>query len=500
MLPPSGNIGTTEETTTFNARLLDHGEYRSRCINVRHAAGLDHLQRHASRCRPKPSTCDVCRSSFGRKDNLDRHKRTVQCGGPPQPGPAPKRRRITSLDEDPLTPPPVEPSNDNLSSALQDFVQENWASVRTHVVRGPVQTRYNHRFTTPDMRVLKEPLGELFDEQTTAFKVNLSFGFILKQKVTGRLRYYHSSNNCCGRYMEEPALITNRADFESFQERIQEPDLLNWAVSQRPNSDWICEMVTNVTFFVNKILQHPIGCVDVVLPDYVKRNKAIVGLVKDHYRNATYNDNLCLFRCLALHLKREVDTLYAEYTNTPVHAFVGVTLADLHKVEATFDVNVCVYKLVPTGNEKTKAEIVRRSLCSYAQTMYLNLYETHFSYIKDINTYCHSWRCRNCETSLWKNPKDLLRHERTCTEGIKRVYKGGVYHPPSSVFERLDDESIVVGDSLRYYPYRATFDFECYFNDERLPTNTDHVEWIASHVPLSVSSAMASSFVICTGL
>ena len=449
----------------------------------------EYLLEHLSRCRPKPFACDVCHSLFGRKDNLDRHKRTVQCGGPPQPGPAPKGRRIASLDEDPLTPPPVEPSNDNLSSALQDFVQENWASVRTHVVRGPVQTRYNDRFTTPDMRVLKEPLGELFDEQTTAFKVNLSFGFILKQKVTGRLRYYHSSNNCCGRYMEEPALITNRADFESFQERIQESDILQWTIAQRPNSDWVCEHVTNATFFLNKIVHHPIGCVGVVLPDYVKRNKVIVGLVKDQYRTRTYNDNLCLFRCLALHLGREVAALYAEYTNTPVHAFVGVTLDDLHKVEATFDVNVCVYKLVPTGNEKTKAEIVRRSLCSYAQTMYLNLYETHFSYIKDINTYCHSWRCRNCETSLWKNPKDLLRHERTCTEGIKRVYKGGVYHPPSSVFESLDDESIVVGDSLRYYPYRATFDFECYFNDERLPTNTDHVEWIARHVPLSVSVA-----------
>ena len=46
-----------------------------------------------------------------------------------------------------------------------------------------------------------------------------------------------------------------------------------------------------------------------------------------------------------------------------------------------------------------------------------------------------------------------------------------------------------MSDSLRYYPYRATFDFECYFNDERLPTNTDHVEWIARHVPLSVSVA-----------
>ena len=448
------------------------------------------LVRHTrTRCRPKPFACDVCNSSFGRKWDLDHHKRTVQCGSPPQPEPAPKRRRITSLDEDPLTPPPVEPSNDNLSSALQDFVQENWASVRTHVVRGPVQTRYNHRFTTPDKRVLKEPLGELFDEQTTAFKVNLSFGFILKQKVTGRLRYYHSSNNCCGRYMEEPALITNRADFESFQERIQESDILQWAIAQRPNSDWVCEMATNVTFFLNRIVQHPIGCVDVVLPDYVKNNKAIVGLVKDHHRNATYNDNLCLFRCLALHLGREVAALYAEYTNTPVHVFVGVTLDDLHKVESKFETNVVVYQLVEIANGKTMAELVRRSTGHYTETMYVNLHETHYSYIRDINMYCHSWRCRNCEQALWKNPKDLLRHERTCTEGIKRIYKGGVYRPPSSVFERLDDEGVVVSDSLRYYPYRATFDFECYFDCENIPTNTDHVEWIARHVPLSVSVA-----------
>ena len=447
------------------------------------------LQRHASGCRPTPFVCDVCRRSFTRERNLDRHKRTVQCGSPPQPGPAPKRRRIVaSLNEDPVLAPPVEPSNDNLSSALQDFVQENWASVRTHVVRGPVQTRYNHRFTTPDMRLLNEPLGELFDEQTTAFKINCSFGFVLKQKLTGRLRYYHSSNNCCGRYLEEPSLIGNRADFDQFLEQIKEPDLLNWAVSQRPNSDWICEMVTNVTFFVNKIVDHPIGCVGIVLPPHIKRNKSIIGLETDG-NGRPYIDNLCLFRCLALHLGREAAALYAEYTDTPVHDFAGVTLDDLSKIEATFDVNVCVYKLVPTGNEKTKAEIVRRSLCSYAQTMYLNLYETHFSYIKDINTYCHSWRCRNCETSLWKNPKDLHRHERTCTEGIKRVYKGGVYHPTPSIFQRLDDEGITVPEALRFYPFRATFDFECFFDRDNVPADSDKVHWIARHVPLSVSLA-----------
>ena len=447
------------------------------------------LQRHASGCRPTPFVCDVCRRSFTRERDLDRHKRTVQCGSPPQPGPAPKRRRIVaSLNEDPVLAPPVEPSNDNLSSALQDFVQENWASVRTHVVRGPVQTRYNHRFTTPDMRLLNEPLGELFDEQNTAFKINCSFGFVLKQKLTGRLRYYHSSNNCCGRYLEEPSLIGNRADFDQFLEQIKEPDLLNWAVSQRPNSDWICEMVTNVTFFVNKIVDHPIGCVGIVLPPHIKRNKSIIGLETDG-NGRPYIDNLCLFRCLALHLGREAAALYAEYTDTPVRHFAGVTLDELDKVETTFDVNVCVYKLVPTGNETTKAEIVRRSLCSYAQTIYLNLYETHFSYIKDINTYCHSWRCRNCETSLWKSPYHLHRHESTCEAGVNRIYKGGVYQPPSSIFQRLDDEGITVPEALRFYPFRATFDFECFFDRDNVPADSDKVHWIARHVPLSVSLA-----------
>ena len=392
------------------------------------------------------------------------------------------------LHQDPLSPPPAGEAYDELSAGLRDFVHENWASVRTHVVTGPVQTRYNHRLTSLDTRDLHEQLRVLFDQQTTSFKINCSFAFILKNKTTNRLKYYHSSNNCCGRLLEEPSLITNRGDFDRFLARIQESDILQWAIAQRPNSDWVCEHVTNATFFLNRIVQHPIGCVGIVLPPHIKRKKSIIGLETDG-NGRPYIDNLCLFRCLGLHLGRDVTTLYEEYTDQPVDTFEGVTIDELHKVEATFDVNVCVYKLVPTGNEKTMAELVRRSTGHYTETMYLNLYEPHFSYIKDINTYCHSWRCRNCETSLWKNPKDLHCHERTCTEGIKRVYKGGVYHPPPSVFERLHDEGIVVEKMLRYYPYRATFDFESYFSDERLPANSDKLQWSARHIPLSVSVA-----------
>ena len=374
-------------------------------------------------------------------------------------------------------------------------MHENWASVRTHVVNGPVQTRYNHRLTSLDTRDLQEPLFALFDQQKTAFKVNASYGFVLKEKQSGRLRYYHSSSNCCGRLLEEPSLIANRDDFDRFLARIAESDILQWAITQRPNSDWVCEHVTNVTFFINRIAQHPIGCVGVALPDYVKRNKAIVGLEKDGH-GVIYRDNLCLFRCLALHqgcdvrrLEVTVATLYTKYTDTPVRDFAGVTLDELDEVETTFKTNVVVYKLEEIGDGKTTSELVWRSTDQYPDTMYVNIFEIHFSYIKDINMYSRSWRCRNCEQALWKSSWELYRHERTCEAGVNRIYKGGGYRPPSSVFERLDDEGIVVGDSLRFYPYRATFDFESFFTGDTLPADTDHVQWVARHIPLSVSVA-----------
>ena len=121
--------------------------------------------------------------------------------------------------------------------------------------------------------------------------------------------------------------------------------------------------------------------------------------------------------------------------------------------------------------------------------MYLNLHETNFSYIQNIQMYCHSYKCRKCGESLWKNACWLSRHERTSTGGVRRVYPGGVYYSTPSVFERLDGENIRVPESLRYYPYRATFDFECWFDTARLPVDSDKVHWVARHVPLSVSVA-----------
>ena len=118
-------------------------------------------------------------------------------------------------------------------------------------------------------------LGYIFADQTTAFKWNVSYGFILRNIISGRYRYYHSSYKCCGRYLDQPSLIKNADTFEMFQERIKEPDILKWELSQWPNSDWVVELVTNATIFFYRILKHPIGCFGIVLPHSVKCNKTV---------------------------------------------------------------------------------------------------------------------------------------------------------------------------------------------------------------------------------
>ena len=115
-----------------------------------------------------------------------------------------------------------------------------------------------------------------------------------------------------------------------------------------------------------------------MLPHHVKFNKAVTALEKDHHCRP-YVDNLCLFRCIGLHLDQNAKTLYAKYTDEPVETFEGVTIDELHKVETLFEVNIIVYKL-----NDTSAQLVRRSLRKYANTMYVNLHETHFSLIHDI--------------------------------------------------------------------------------------------------------------------
>ena len=86
---------------------------------------------------------------------------------------------------------------------------------------------------------------------------------------------------------------------------------------------------------------------------------------------------------------------------------------------------------------------------------------------------------------MWKRQ----RQEKTCESKAQLKYPGGTYHVPKTVFEELEEEGIIVPEQARCFPYRTTFDFECYFDQKKAQElkNTEKLTWQSAHVPLSVS-------------
>ncbi|KAL9973270.1 hypothetical protein ACROYT_G019700 [Oculina patagonica] len=133
------------------------------------------------------------------------------------------------------------------------------------------------------------------------------------------------------------------------------------------------------------------------------------------------------------------------------------------------------------------AQLMYRSLCHYTSTLYLNLHQHHFSYIKDLKKYAKSYCCSRCGT-YWKHVGKLHRHERTCEAKVRYTFPGGAYKTSPTIFQLLEDEGVTVPEHLKYFPYRATFDFECMFSSTTTGLNdTDKLAWDAKHIPLSVS-------------
>ena len=105
------------------------------------------------------------------------------------------------------------------------------------------------------------------------------------------------------------------------------------------------------------------------------------------------------------------------------------------------------------------ADLTRRSPYNHKSTMYLILFEDHFSYIKDLRSYRKRFSCRKCG-KLWKSCWMLQRHERTCEANVRYSYLGEVCHPIQCICEKIEEFGIDILEDLKYYSYRATYDIE----------------------------------------
>ena len=113
------------------------------------------------------------------------------------------------FSQDPIYPPA------DLPSTLH---RDNWRTIQTRQSRGnQVQDRYNYCLNSLNMGELVGDVKRIFQDQTTIFKLNLSFGFVLFNNEMEQMQYHSSANN--NRVLETPFLVRNHEDLLQFVPR-----------------------------------------------------------------------------------------------------------------------------------------------------------------------------------------------------------------------------------------------------------------------------------------
>ena len=137
-----------------------------------------------------------------------------------------------------------------------------------------------------------------------------------------------------------------------------------------------------------------------------------------------YNDNLCLFRALALHmhgnqrLEEETSKLFILFINkmdglTP-NQFQGVHMNINPIVEDLLTLNILLYD-IDNVDGNIIGELARQSLQKYNKTVRLLRYNNHTCYVSNIDTVFQAFRCPNCDI-FFNGTFNLERHLTTCSE------------------------------------------------------------------------------------
>ena len=164
--------------------------------------------------------------------------------------------------------------------------------------------------------------------------------------------------------------------------------------------------------------------------------------------------------------------------------FSGISLNELQDASQIFDVGICVF----TQSESGITESLYRTLKN-DNVMYLNLYNNHFSYIKDLNKFSRSFRCGKCNKTFPTMHRQR-RHSTTCDAATRDIYVGGVFEPNRTIFDKLGDFGIDIPTELRFFPYRACFDIECALIRDTGVDNSAKVEFLNIFWLVSQSAQM----------
>ena len=177
--------------------------------------------------------------------------------------------------------------------SCQHFLVDSELERATHKV-------FNYAVETLKETIVNEKLDHFFNNLKCAAKVNLAFGFILKNIEDGGFRYFYAHEN--NTLLDRSNLVCTHDDVAKLKDFLNKTDAIESFSRERMNTKWRFYKLTNLTVFAALLKDVPMGCKNAILPEQLLKNCTINCHTYEENARQPYNDNLCLFCALALHL------------------------------------------------------------------------------------------------------------------------------------------------------------------------------------------------------
>ena len=250
----------------------------------------------------------------------------------------------------------------------------------------------NYAVETLNETIVNEKLDHFFNNLKCAAKVNLAFGFILKEiEDEGFIYFYAHENNTL---LDRSKLVCTHDNLAKLKDFLNKSDVIESCSRERLSSKRRFYKLTNLTVFAALLKDVPMGCKDAVSPEPLLKKCTINCLTFEENTRQPYKDNMCLFRALALHMHR--NQRLEEETSKILNLFIikmdglsadqpqGVHMNDIHFVEDLLTLNILLYDLdIVDGN--IIGELAGQSVQKHKNTVPLLRNSNHICHVNNIN-------------------------------------------------------------------------------------------------------------------
>ena len=289
--------------------------------------------------------------------------------------------------------------------------------------------------STFDNSLINRKLDLVFKGLKCAAKVNLAFGFVLKNVEDGSCRHFYAHEK--NTVLERSKLVCTPDDITNLEEKLQKMDNVDLCTRERANSKWKFYKLTNLTVFAALLKDVPMGCKDSVLllKILLLKSQNVHCLTCEQNTKKPCKDNLCLFRAFALHLhgnerlEEETSKIFNLFLNNcgegDPSKFQGVQMTDIPKLEEMLRLNIFLFDIDFVDGELI-GELARRSIQKFEKRVKLLHYNNRICYVSGMNSFFKSFRCGTCDT-IFSTTGNLERHLITCSERVKHINPKNVY-------------------------------------------------------------------------